>query len=65
MWTDVDVGKAENMWTLQLGGDLEYRQGALFLGAGARYMWTQDKYVGLSKEGADNWLVQVKAGINF
>jgi hypothetical protein len=53
------------MWTLQLGGDLEYRQGALFLGAGARYMWTQDKYVGLSKEGADNWLVQVKAGINF
>lgn len=65
MWTDANVGESEGMWTLQLGGDLEYRQGALFLGAGARYMWTQDKKIGLNNDGADNWLVQVKAGINF
>ena len=65
MWTDADVGEAENMWTLQLGGDLEYRQGALFLGAGARYMFTQDKNIGLNNDGADNWLVQLKAGVNF
>ncbi|MGD8590659.1 MAG: hypothetical protein PVG22_17700 [Chromatiales bacterium] len=65
MWTDADVGKSDDMWTLQLGGDIEYRQGAFYLGAGARYMWTQDKDIGLTSDGADNWLAQLKMGVNF
>jgi hypothetical protein len=65
MWTDADVGKSDDMWTLQLGGDIEYRQGAFYLCAGARYMWTQDKDIGLTSDGADNWLAQLKMGVNF
>jgi hypothetical protein len=65
MWTDANVGAEEGMWTLQLGGDLEYGQGALFLGAGARYQFTQNKDLGIGNDGADTWLVQLKAGVNF
>jgi hypothetical protein len=65
MWTDADVGEENGMWTFQLGGDVEYRQGALFLGAGARYMLTENQSLGIDNRGADNWLVQLKAGVNF
>jgi len=65
MWADADAGEDNNMWTLQLGGDVEYRQGALFLGAGARYQFTQDEELGIDNKGADNWLVQLKVGVNF
>lgn len=65
MWTDADEGDENDMWTLQLGGDVEYRQGALFLGAGARYQFTQDESLGVDNDDADNWLVQLKAGVNF
>lgn len=65
MWTDAAVGAESNMWTFQLGGDVEYRQGAMFLGAGARYQLTENSPLGVGNTGADNWLVQLKAGINF
>ena len=66
MWTDLDEGDSSRMWTFQFSGDIEYRQGALFLGAGARYQITQDKEIVPSDDkGVDNLLVQLKAGVNF
>ena len=65
MWTDASQGDESDMWTLQLGGDVEYRQGVMFLGLGARYQWTENESLGIDNEGADNWLVQLKAGVNF
>jgi hypothetical protein len=44
---------------------VEYRQGALFLGAGARYQFTETETISATEDGVDNWLVQLKAGINF
>lgn len=65
MWTDTNGAGDSDMWTFQLGGDYELRAGPWFLGLGARYQWTQDKTVGPSDSGLDNWLVQLKAGINL
>ena len=32
----------EGVWTFQVGADIEYRNGAMFIGAGSRYQVTQD-----------------------
>ncbi|MGM0554615.1 MAG: hypothetical protein ACQETK_12760 [Pseudomonadota bacterium] len=53
-----DDGPSDSMWAFQLGGDVEYRHGALFAGVGVRYQFT-------SGGDADNLLGQVKLGVNF
>jgi hypothetical protein len=66
MWADPPLGGNEGLWTLQLGADIEYRTGALFLGLGTRYQFTENERVGFSRDsGMDNWLTTVKVGMNF
>jgi opacity protein-like surface antigen len=62
---DVDVGKDANLWTLQLGADLEYRRDAFYFGAGVRYQNTENETIGLNDNDADNWLTSLKIGFNF
>jgi len=54
-----------DMFTLQLGADLSYRIGPLFLGVGARYQFTDDKEIAPGVDGADNWVAVGKIGVNF
>jgi len=66
VWVDRDGFGSEGLWAFQLGADLEYRQGRLFLGLGSRYQFTQDKMIGTSNDsGMDNWLTTAKVGVNF
>lgn len=66
MWADPPLGGNEGLWTLQLGADIEYRTGALFLGLGTRYQFTENERVGFSRDsGMDNWLTTAKVGMNF
>lgn len=65
VWTKSDLGKDKNVWALQLGADIEYRHEQLFLALGTRYMWTQNKELGIDNKGANNLLTQVKVGFNF
>ena len=65
VWTDPDEGKSPNLWSLQAGVDLDYRQGVFYFGVGTRYQWTENKRVGLNDNGVDNWLTSVKVGVNF
>jgi len=67
VWAEADAaGVDEGMWALQLGADIEYRRGALYLGAGTRYQLTQDEELGNTGEkGVDNGLSTVKVGVNF
>jgi len=66
MWVDSDVGNDGEVWTFQVGADVDYRNKNLFLGAGARYMITEEDNIGLSaNQSADNWVVQLRAGLNF
>lgn len=58
VWVDPDSGSDDSMWALQLSADVEYRTGALFIGAGTRYQFTENG-------DADNLLTQVKVGVNF
>ena len=60
MWAD--DGTEDNVWTFQVGADVEYRSGAMFVGAGTRYQVTQDFDDG---EDANNLLTTVKLGVNF
>ena len=53
------------MGSLQAGGDLHYRSGALFFGVGARYMFTENKNISANEKGADNWAAVAKVGFNF
>ena len=62
---DSDFAESVDMFTLQAGADLHYRYGRLFLGIGARYLWSTDKTLGPGQEGADNAVVVGKIGINF
>ena len=59
------AGTSKDMAALQLGADLDYRVGALNLGLGARWQATQNKEIAPGKNGADNFLIQAKVGINF
>lgn len=65
VWADADGGDSEGLWSIQASVNLHYRNGPLFAGVGARYQDTQDKDLAPGVEGADNWLVTAKLGINF
>ena len=52
-------------WTLQMGADIEYREGMFFVGAGTRMMWTQDLDLDVATLSVDNTLTQLKVGVNF
>ena len=58
-------GRDTDLFAWQLGADLNYRLGRVNLGLGARWQDTVNKTVAPGREGAENWLVQAKAGINF
>lgn len=58
-------GNDADLFAWQLGADLDYRLGALNLGLGARWQDTADKRISAGRDGADNWLVQAKVGVNF
>lgn len=51
--------------SFQVSANLNYRSGHFFFGAGARYQDTRNKEIAPGINGADNWLVSAKAGINF
>lgn len=55
------AGYDETLWGLGVATGINYRAGALFLGADLRYHSTE------RKQGADldNWTFGIKAGINF
>lgn len=67
MWVDPATGTDADMWTFQVGADLDYRNKNLFMGAAARYMWTQEEVIGTvsTKQDANNWVIQLRAGFNF
>ncbi len=66
MWVDPDVGSDESVWTAQLNLSVEYRSGALFLGAGTRYQLTEEKDLfGAGKTSLDNVLTTIRIGMNF
>lgn len=66
MWIDSDVGNDAEVWTFQVGADLDYRNKNLFLGLGTRYMITEEDDIGTrTDQDADNWVVQLRAGLNF
>jgi hypothetical protein len=58
-------GDTEGLWSIQASVNLNYRNGHLFAGLGARYQDTQDKDLAPGVEGADNWLLSAKLGYNF
>ncbi len=62
---NADTGSDATMLAGQLGASAHYRMGALFLGAEARYQWTQGKDVGTSDSGENNWRALAKVGFNF
>jgi hypothetical protein len=65
VWVEPDGGKETTLWAAQFSADVEYRRGMLFVGAGTRYQLTEDLHLGGSERGANNWLHQVKVGVNF
>lgn len=60
-----DAGADDSMLAGQFSADLEYRRGRLFVGAGSRYQWTEGADLGDNGQTVDNWLHQVKLGVNF
>jgi hypothetical protein len=58
-------GPSEGLWSVQASTNLNYRNGALFMGAGARYQATQDDTIAPGVKGLDNWLFTAKVGLNF
>lgn len=58
-------GGTEGLWSIQASANLNYRNGPLFAGVGARYQNTQDKNLAAGVDGADNWLISAKLGVNF
>lgn len=56
---------AADMASFQVSANVNYRKGAFFLGAGARYQDTLDKEIIPGVKGMDNWLISAKAGLNF
>lgn len=57
----------EGMFALQVGASIHYTaMDFMFLGAEARYQWTQDHtFPTQSQRGADNFRFALKAGVNF
>jgi len=53
------------MASLQASANVNYRNGPFFFGAGARYQDTRNKELVPGTNGADNWLLSAKVGINF
>jgi len=64
-WADADLGKSADLWAVQIGADLDYHQGPLFMGLDTRYRWTEDQAAGVSARAADNWLTTLKLGVSF
>ena len=61
-----EAGSREtDLFAWQLGADLDYKLGRMNLGLGARWQDTVDKTIAPGRNGAENWLVQAKIGINF
>jgi len=58
-------GDSDGVFALQAGASLHYRQGPLFLGAEARYQWTQEADLGALETEVDNHRVLAKAGLAF
>lgn len=58
-------GDTEGLWSIQASANLNYRNGHLFAGLGARYQDTQDHQLAPGIDGADNWLISAKIGYNF
>lgn len=65
VWVDGGGSASDSMWAGQISADLEYRRGRLFVGIGTRYQMTQGADFGAGEEPVDNWLHQVKLGINL
>lgn len=58
-------GSTEGLWSIQASVNLNYRNGPLFLGVGARYQNTRDKHLAPGIDGADNSMINAKIGFNF
>ena len=56
-------GDTEGLWSIQASANLNYRNGHLFAGVGARYQDTRDKHLAPGVDGADNWLVSAAYGM--
>lgn len=52
----------DHAWALQVGASAHYRAGKLFLGAEARYQFTQEEF---ADQDMDNLRVMLKVGYNF
>ena len=61
---DTSVGD-DGVFALQAGTSLHYRTGPLFLGAEARYQWTQSADFGGGSHDMDNIRLQGKVGVAF
>ncbi len=64
-WADADFGRSTDLWAVQIGADLDYRQGPLFMGLDARYQWSEDQAAATSAGASDNWLTTLKLGVTF
>ena len=62
---DADGGDSDGVLGLQAGVSVNYRQGPLFLGAEARYQWTQEADLGGAETDLANSRLMGKAGVNF
>lgn len=62
---DAAGGDSDGVFGLQAGVSLHYRQGPLFLGAEARYQWTQEADLGGADTDLDNSRLMGKAGVSF
>jgi hypothetical protein len=52
----------DSVWAMQAGASLHYRSGNMFLGAEARYQFTEDDFGG---NDLNNYRVMLKVGYNF
>ena len=55
----------DDVLALQAGASLHYRSGPLFLGAEARYQFTQEADIGRRDQDLNNYRLLGKAGVNF
>ncbi|MFW5910963.1 MAG: porin family protein [Thiohalospira sp.] len=58
-------GDSDGVFALQAGASLHYHRGPIFLGAEARYQWTQEAGLGGAETDVDNSRFLAKAGIRF
>lgn len=65
-YVDAESGsQSDGVFALQAGASFHYRMEALFLGAEARYQWTEDADFGDADVSLDNWRALAKLGFNF